>query len=260
MASESSNEFTYCGDLVGVSTLYANAPEEAYTLLSQFYNTAFRALEKYQLDGTGNVRIGRNIYMFSDSLIVTGDDTESFVKCMCDVYMSLLNASMLLRGGMVSGRLEFDPRRTRENFEKNLPRTERLAKASALEKSVKGARFVVEPELAASLIHPHRHWMTQQGYLGDLFNGRTFELQRSISPLPTGGGFEILYPVFLNVPYDNGVGPLRTDDDLLRRNITRVDYLITASSPEAAVHYKETKRLLELSLLRRGHMAALEEQ
>ncbi|MBE2203929.1 MAG: hypothetical protein IAE94_06305 [Chthoniobacterales bacterium] len=242
-------EFTYCGDLVGISSIYSNAPDAAYDLLSQFYNTAYRALENYQKRD-----LDCKVYMFSDSLIVTGGNADAFVRSMCDLYMSNLNHSTLLRGGIVSGRLDFDLRVSRENFEKKLPRSDKLAKASALEKSVKGARFVIEPELAAQLLARTPRWRTLQGYLGDLMENFNFELERSIAPLPTGGGFEVLYPVFLNVPFDNGVGPSRVSDELIARNLARMEYLAAASSSEVIAHYQATKQVLEHSQLRRKHM------
>src|SRR5947207_2394818 len=87
------NEFTYCGDLVGTSSMYANAPSEAYNFLNRFYNTVFGLLADYQ-----HGVLGREVYMFSDSVIVTGDSPEEFVRSMCGVYMTLLNNSLLLRG------------------------------------------------------------------------------------------------------------------------------------------------------------------
>src|SRR4051812_28748162 len=119
-------EFTYCGDLVGTSTLYANAPGEAYQFLNEFYNTVFGGLAAYQQQGHH-----RNVYMFSDSLIVSGDDCAAFFRSMCGVHMALLASCLLLRGGMVKGRLQSDPRHTREDFAKMLPQGDSLARANA---------------------------------------------------------------------------------------------------------------------------------
>ncbi len=133
--------------------------------------------------------------MFSDSLVVTGDDSGAFVGSVCGVYLALLNSSLLLRGGMVSGRLEFDPRQTRSHFQKMLPQNDTLARANALEKSVKGARLVIDSEIAHRLIEPRRDWLTLQGYITNPMPETDMALQRSIVPLGNSGGFEILYPV-----------------------------------------------------------------
>jgi hypothetical protein len=245
-----SNTFTYCGDLVGVSSVYANAPKQAYNLLSQFYNVAYTALQDYQKRNKG-----AKVYMLSDTLIVTGTKPEMFVRAMCDIYMSLLNGSVLLRGGMVLGKLEFDPRESHSAFEKRLPSTERLAKASALEKSAKGARFIVESALAQQLLSAREDWLTLQGYVNDPMTGQDMELQRSIAPIASGGGYEVLYPVLLNVEASyRGLPETRIDSELIHRDIERLSYLECSSPPDIASHYSETIRLLKHSLLRRSHM------
>jgi hypothetical protein len=184
--------------------------------------------------------------MFSDSIIVTGDSPEEFVRSMCGVYMTLLNSSLLLRGGMVAGRLEFDPRQTRENFQKMLPQGDALARANALEKSVKGARFIVAPEIASQLVGSRREWLTLQGYIADPLLGADVPLQRSVAPVANGGGFEILYPVHERE---------RADDATLSRDVEHLLYLVNASPPEVAVHYGETIAVIRHSQLRRTHMS-----
>jgi hypothetical protein len=234
--------FTFCGDLVGTSSVYSNAPDVAFDTLSQFYNTVFIELESYQSKN----RDERKVYMFSDSLIITGDNFEDFIRSMCRVYMGMLNSAILLRGGMVAGLLEFDPRRTRENFEKNLPLGDVLARANGLEKSVKGARFVIESKIGQKVLESMKNWLTLQGYIRDPFEGKDMLLERSVAPLASGGGYEVLYPVYCKHI---------TSDDLVKLDIDKLRYLEAASPPEVAIHYTETLRLLDHSLLRRAHMA-----
>lgn len=233
-------EFTYCGDLVGTSSIYASAPGEAYSFLNKFYNTVFDLLGTYD-QGNAN----RKVYMFSDSLIVTGDDWTAFVTAICRVYVALLQSSLMLRGGIATGRLEFDPRKTRENFQKMLPQDDTLARANALEKSVKGARLVVEARIAHQLIGPMQEWLTLQGYIMNPTAPGATALQRSIVPLGATGSFEILYPVH---------EAATVDEAQLRAITRRLDYLAHASPHDALVHYRETLGLIKHSQERRSHV------
>lgn len=238
--AEGCNEFTYCGDLVGMSSIYASAPGEAYNFLNEFYNTVFDILHVYD-----QAAKDREVYMFSDSLIVTGDDPQRFVEAMCGVYMRLLSNSLLLRGGVVRGRLRFDPRQTRSNFHKLLPQDNTLARANGLEKSVKGARFVIDADIAGGLIAPMTEWLTLQGYSTNPMRDRDVPLQRSIVPLIHSGAFEILYPVYER-PH--------VDESQLRTIIERLDYLANASPPDVGVHYAATIHLIQHAEMRRSHM------
>ena len=156
---------------------------------------------------------------------------------------------------MVRGRLEFEPRKTRPDFEKKLPPNAILAKASALEKSTKGARFVIEPEIAHELLSSMQGWLTLQGYINEPIEGKDMALLRSISPLPTGGGYEVLYPVFVNADREiRGISIMRTSSALVSRVIDKLAFLECSSPPEIVAHYSETLRLLRHSMERRKHM------
>jgi hypothetical protein len=41
------NEFTFYGDLVGISSLYAATPKGAYNALNDYYNIVFHGLDAY---------------------------------------------------------------------------------------------------------------------------------------------------------------------------------------------------------------------
>jgi len=68
-------EFTFYADLVGTSALYASSPDQAYRKLNEYYNEVFHGLSAYY---TGNVN--RKVEMYSDSLVVTGDDPQIFLS------------------------------------------------------------------------------------------------------------------------------------------------------------------------------------
>ena len=59
--------FTYCGDLVGVTSLYQSTPEGAYNLLNVFYNEVFSGLSAFHREDLHN----HEVTMFSDTNIVT---------------------------------------------------------------------------------------------------------------------------------------------------------------------------------------------
>jgi len=119
------------GDLVGISSLYASSPKGAYNALNDYYNEVFFSLQDYY---TGKVQ--RKIEMFSDCLIITGNDPDAFINSMSAVYGNLISKGLLLRGGMVTGSLDFDLSVTVSNFTKRLPSTDVLARAVSLERMV----------------------------------------------------------------------------------------------------------------------------
>ena len=58
----------------------------------------------------------------------------------------------MLRGAMVEHALQKEPRVEAKHFRKFLPTNDTLARAVGLEKTVKGARLLIEPTLAARLL------------------------------------------------------------------------------------------------------------
>jgi hypothetical protein len=82
------------------------------------------------------------------------------------VYVNLFYKGLLLRGAMVKGKLSFDPRLDTQNYEKKLPSDDTLARAVGLESKFKGARLIIENELANELLRTNRvnDWMTTEGY------------------------------------------------------------------------------------------------
>jgi hypothetical protein len=233
----STKHFTFYGDLVGIASLYNATPAGAYDALNAYYNTVFFGLQSYFKD-----HLNRKVEMFSDSLVVTGDDPQAFIVSMAPVYANLVQKGLLLRGGMVTGALQFDVRVTTGNFEKALPTTDVLARAASLERKVKGARFLVDSALTHDLIGACPQWLTLHGYISDPKPGDTdVVLQRSLVPIPDGSAYEVLYPV-LELP----------EDQIIEKRIGEMD-MTKVLPPELAQHYTDTRRLYEHSRVRVRH-------
>lgn len=226
------SDFTFYADLVGISSLYATSPRQAYKKLNEYYNEVFHGLSAYYR-GSGT----RRVEMYSDSLVVTGDDPHEFLTTLAPVYMKLLSKGLLARGGIVSGKLNFEMRITTDNFQKNLPDSDVLARCVSLERKVKGARIVIEKEIGEAYFKNYPDWLTLHGYVSNPRRGqKELVTQRSIVPLPDGSAFEFLYPVAAT-----------EDDTLIERRKDELDYMIGALPREVSAHHSETKRLLEHS-------------
>ncbi len=222
-------EFTFYADLVGISALYAASPTHAYEKLNEYYNDVFHGLDAYYVAGTD-----RKVEMYSDSLVVSGYDPQLFLSTVAPVYMTLLSKGLLLRGGMVRGRLNFDVRITTTNFSKNLPDSDVLARCVAMERKVKGARLVMSSEIAEPFFGNCRDWLTLQGYASNRRLGNTdIALQRSIIPLPDGSAYELLFPVLALF-----------EESIIDMRIGEMNYLIKQLPRDISSHHAETKSLL----------------
>jgi hypothetical protein len=226
------SDFTFYADLVGISSLYATSPHQAYEKLNEYYNEVFIGLDAYYRGSAS-----RKVEMYSDSLVVSGDDLDEFLLTLAPLYMKLLSKGLMPRGGIAAGRLNFDMRITTENFRKNLPDSDVLARCVALERKVKGARIVIESGLAKPYFGQCQEWVTLHGYVSDPKRGdRDLVVQRSIVPLPDGSAFEILYPV------------IAAEEEIhIETRKSELDYMIGALPKDISVHHYETKRLLEHS-------------
>lgn len=235
-------EFTYCGDLVGVTSLYTSTAEGAYNVLNDFYNTVFHGLKPYHSKKTSS----RKVKMFSDTLIVSGNDPDEFIRTLSPVYTTLVSKGILLRGGMVEGRLTPELRITTNNFEKFLPNSDVFARAASLEKKVKGARFLVDHAIANMLIQPKPEWLVLSNYARNPAKGdRNFDLQRSVTPGGDGTYYEILYPILSGLE----------DRDFIQRN-EQLGFLSKSVPKEVANHFSDTAKVFECSKLRLEHRNA----
>ena len=108
------------------------------------------------------------VNMFSDSIFIWGDEPIAILKELQKVYIKLIHKGFLLRGAIVKGKLEYDPRIELSNYKKDLPEDDTLAKAVGLEKSQKGARLLIEAGLATELLSHKMEWLTIDGYIRDI--------------------------------------------------------------------------------------------
>ena len=125
--------FTYYGDLLGISGYYKLGGEIAKERLNNFCNTCFFSLSDYC-----RANPSAQVTMFSDSILFTGDNAEEGLEELQRMYIKLLHKGLLLRGAIVSGKLNFENRLTLDNFQKMLPKDDTLARAVGLESTKKG--------------------------------------------------------------------------------------------------------------------------
>ncbi|MCL5405720.1 MAG: hypothetical protein M1398_03210 [Deltaproteobacteria bacterium] len=228
--------FTFYGDLLGISSLYKLSPSTAHEKLNDFYDTTFFSIgEQWELQHS--VRT----LMFSDSLLITGRaDPETVLEQLLLVYMKLLHKGLLLRGAIVDGELDFEPRITRDNFKKMLPKDDTLARAAGLEGTQKGARLLIEPALARTLLSNEQDWLTQEGYVRNVRGNHLQHYEsvlRRICPTPDGSCYELLYFWVCSRELNHHATDYRRKRDELNeiKKMVREDL---------SAHYKETAELL----------------
>lgn len=228
--------FTFYGDLLGISSLYKLSPAVAREKLNEFYNTTFFSVEE-----EWERQHGVHTIMLSDSVLITGHaPPASALEQLLRVYMKLLHKGLLLRGAIVSGTLEFEARVTRQNFEKMLPQDDTLARAAGLEGTQKGARLLIEPKLAQTLLQEEPAWLTHEGYVGNVqgMSRQSYEsVLRRICPTPDGSCYELLYFWVQSQDLNHHATDYRRKRDELGeiRKMVREDL---------GAHYKETAELL----------------
>lgn len=236
-------EFTYYGDLLGISGYYRLNPRVAKEKLNQFYDITFESLSEYcQQNNMATVE------MFSDSLLFYGDDLASALEQLHSVYARLIYKGLLLRGAIVKGKLQFEPRLTYDNYDKKLPRDDTLARAMGLENTKKGARLLIENQLAAELLDEHREWLTQEGYVMSFNNAHYAQVPenstlRRISPTPEQDAYEYLY--FWMSP--DHIAFLNLSREFTARDL---EVLKSMTSESIGLHYRETIELLKRCRMR----------
>jgi hypothetical protein len=227
--------FTFYADLLGMSSTYKLSADAAHQKLNDFYNTTFSTLDP-EWERTSAVRT----IMFSDSLLITGRNPLVALNQLHALYLALSHRGLLLRGAIVGNEFQFEPRVTRENFQKFLPLDDTLARAVGLESTQKGARLVIENALARRLLEVEPDWLTQDGYVRNP-QGRTAlprnSALRRIAPTPDGGTYEYLY--FWSSDHHANIDPVHYQQK--RDELTEVKKMIREDIGE---HYKETIGLL----------------
>jgi len=228
--------FTFYGDLLGISGSYKLSPAVAHKKLSDFYNTTF-----FSIDADWERANDVETLMISDSLLITGNAApESALEQLLLVYMKLLHKGLLLRGAIVSNRLRYQPRITRENFAKMLPKDDTLARAVGLEGTQKGARLLIEPGLAQQMLAEEPDWLTHEGYVRNV-KGRTNQpyesVLRRICPTPDGSCYELLYFWVQSQDLNHHT----TDYRRRRDELGEIKKMVRE---DLGMHYKETSELL----------------
>lgn len=228
--------FTYYGDLLGVSSYYRIDPETAYQKLSFFYNETFQVFRHLEQVPGYDLKV----FLFSDSIFVTGTILSSTLKHLGYLYSILFQNNLLLRGAIVHGRLTFDPRLELENMVKQLPEGDVLFRAVELEKRNKGARLVMEKKLA-HMILPHE-WFTLEGYIQNRVNPDISKdsIRRKIRTTPTWGAYEFLWPL-IDIQEFQG----RQVKFYYPEYVEKIAHLKRIVPEEASINIKETKKLFD---------------
>jgi len=226
-------EYTFYGDLLGMGSYYQLNTTIAKQKLNYFYNCSHRHLaELRRIDPTSEITL------FSDSIIVTGENLFEALSRLNNLYCTLLSNDLLLRGAIVKGRLTFETRITiDENFQKNLPINDTLARAVGLEKMLKGSRLIVEKELVTSLFSHCEEWLTLGGYQQNIHkNPENSQILRKICPTPNNLHYEMLY---------------RQSDENYSEETSRIKksltHIMRMSDDELKKHYSETLALIQRS-------------
>ncbi|BAH73571.1 hypothetical protein [Solidesulfovibrio magneticus] len=238
-------EFTFYGDLIGMKSIYSNDPMKAYQTLNEFYNTCFNIIPDQKINNCD-----MQTYMFSDSILLTGNNIVNDLPTIQKLYLRLLSKStIMLRGAIVSGKLNFDPRIERSSFKKMLPIGTELVRAISLEGQYKGARLIIENKLAEELLDEARDWKTISGYVNNLTGDNYIpknDFRRRIIPVPEGGAYEYLY--FWELDNVNSLQNLFHKD--IEDKLSEIEKYMDTNK---ARHYSETLNLLKRSLNRKKY-------
>jgi hypothetical protein len=226
-------KFTFYGDLLGISALYRLSSDMAYKKLNEFYKTVFDYVDEHWAGETG-----LDIKMFSDNILILGDDALIALEKISILYMNLQQKGLLLRGAMVRGRITFDPSLDRNNFRRELPKDTSLARAVGLENTQKGARFIVEIDLAQRLLRDIPEWLTHEGYIRNVNVSRFSHdhILRRICPTPDNDAYEVLYF------WECSNGPKVVDYNRQRDELEEIKKMVRE---DVGKHYMETLDLLK---------------
>jgi hypothetical protein len=236
--------FTFYGDLLGISGYYKLSFKIAKDKLDEFYNTVFFSLSDYC-----HQHADVHVHMFSDSMLFYGDDPIPALEQLQRVYVKLIYKGLLLRGAIVNGKLSFQIRTELSNFEKRLP-DDSLARAVGLESTKKGARLLIEPQLAENMLAEHTEWLTHEGYINTqshstnipnrnhYTNVRYESILRRISPTLEQDSYECLY--FWTCHRD--LGPDDIDYEVKIDDLNEIKGML---GENIANHYGETIALFE---------------
>lgn len=226
--------YTFYGDLLGMSGYYQLSPKRADSRLNDFYNISFDCLSDYCNQNKKTVQVN----MFSDSIFIWGDNEGEILPILQILYLQLMGKGLLLKGSVVSGKLQLEPRITLSNFRKALPKHNILARAVGLQQTQKGARLLIENSLAEDILENCQEWLTQDGYLLNPKPDVPLDSPlRRISQTPDNKTYEFLY--------------LWARDNTLQNSQTlekiekQLNELSTFFMDDISIHYSETLKLFE---------------
>jgi len=180
--------------------------------------------------------------MFSDSILFYGDDPIQALEHLHRVYVKLIHKGLLLRGAIVDEKLNFQIRTELKNFDKNLPEDDTLARAVGLENTKKGARLLIEPKLAESILSNHSEWLTIEGYVNNQKENPYSiipynDLKRRITPTPDQDVYEFLYFWVC----DSELEHENIDYEIKIKNLEEIKGMLGKA---ISIHYKDTIDLL----------------
>jgi hypothetical protein len=183
------------------------------------------------------------VNMFSDSILIWGDEPIAILIQLQNVYIKLIHKGLLLRGAIVKGKLEYDPKLELHNYRKNLPKDDTLARAVGLEKSQKGGRLLIDANLAKELLSHKNEWLTVEGYIRDIQKSNNpfiayDNILRRISPTPDFKSYELLYFWVSH----NQLEHADIDYETKKNELNEISKML---SDKIAEHYKETIKLLD---------------
>lgn len=237
----STDHFTFYGDLLGIASAYQLGPNVAYRKLDTFYNTVFGRFESFCGSGPDSV----HVQMFSDSVVAWGKGISRILTELNHAYRDLFAKGLLLRGAIVDGALQTEPRIEANGFRKFLPTNDTLARAVGLEKTVKGARLLIAPAVVRSLLQDNTEWLTVEGYLDHPYPLVPItSVLRRICPTPEGACHEMLY--FWSEPATSHETQIEVKDIA-----ERLKHLAEFHNTDVARHLNETLKLLRRCELRR---------
>lgn len=226
--------FTYYGDLLGVSNYYKISQDEAYSKLDFFYNTVSNIFKDLSRSDTTF-----KIFLFSDSIFITGAILETTLKRLSYLYSTLFQNNILIRGGIVAGKLGFDPRVGIDGLSKKLPTTDVLFRVVELEKRNKGNRILIEKSLAQQILPPS--WLTPAGIINnDMPSISKSDIRRKIKLCPNWSSYEYLWPLI-----DEDEFPIGNKVKLIYKEYVNKLKLFKRIFPEeSAANILETKRMI----------------
>lgn len=234
-------DFTFYGDLLGISSNYNLDSNLAYSKLNDFYNISFKELNNYC-----NAYPYSKVFMFSDSILFYGENPIAAIKQLQNLYLSLLSSNLLLRGAIVKDKLDFEPRFELENFEKRLPINNTLAKAVSLQSLYKGSRLIIESSLALELLDEVPQWKTQEGFISspevETVNS---EFLKRITPTPNNKNYEYLYFWLSSHP------DCRFEHKRKQKEFNEISKML---EPTISIHYKDTIELMKRSENRKKYV------